>query len=1021
MPYFNVPGSQTVVGTTLQDSFFAFTRSSDLNDVAPDAVLSQLSWTTAILLASGASYTITAPSIQISTDLFDGGDRQDFLYGSNLSDAIFYNNGTISGGFGGFLSIEIFELGAGNDVIDLTAHGAGGLDYGKDTTINGGSGDDTVVGGAGRDTINGDSGDDLLIGWRGADTIAGGSGNDILYGDDFGFNGIAGDDVLRGGAGNDTLYGGARSDRLEGGDDSDSLYGGLGGDTLLGGAGDDLLVGDDAGTSGNDILSGEAGNDTLRGGDGDDELNGGTENDLLEGGNGIDALLGGLGDDALDGGGGADTLTGGGGADSLDGGADVDTARFTGLRSDYSIVENADGSLTVTDLRTGSPDGVDTVRNVEFFAFADVTIPAATGGGPFPPTIRSNGGGSTAAITVDENGTAVTTVQATDPESDPITYSIGGGADAALFTIDPATGVLSFLAAPDAEQPADADTNGIYEVVVVASDATGSDQQALAVTVANLNDNAPVIGSNGGGAAAAIMIPENSTAVTTVTATDADGQAITYSLSGTDAALFRIDPTTGVLTFAAPPDFEFPRDADGDNVYDVVVTASDGTNTDTQAIAITVTDINETGRTLTGNANNNIFSPTTTTVSLQTTGLNDTVYGLAGADTIDGGGGADLMYGGAGNDIYFVDSYTDDGNSGNDDQAIELAGEGTDLVNASVSFRLGAEVENLTLTGTAAINGFGNALANQLTGNSAANLLDGGLGADRISGGGGDDTLLGGAGADQLDGQAGADRMEGGADDDTYTVDTYSNDGNTANDDQVIELAGGGNDLVRASVSFTLGAEVERLTLTGTAAINGTGNALANTLTGNAAANILSGEAGNDTLLGGAGADTLLGGAGVDRLEGGADNDLLDGGSANDNLSGQAGLDVLAGGQGRDTLSGGLDADRFVFGLGDSAITSTGADIISDFLTGVDTIDLSVLAGPPAPGAYAEAAIATNTYADALSAANGLASSGSEFVFIAGTGNGWLFYDSNGDGSLDQAIVLTGVNTLGGFDASDLI
>lgn len=209
MPFLNAPGSQTVIGTTLQDSFFAFTRSTNLDDVAPDAVLSQLSWTTAILLANGAFYTITAPNVQISTDLYNGGERQDFLYGSNLSDAIFYNNGTISGGFGGFLNIELFELAAGNDFIDLTAHGAGGSDYAKDVTINAGVGDDIVVGGAGRDTINGDAGNDLLFGWRGADTINGGSGDDTLYGDDLGLNGIAGDDLLRGGAGNDLLYGGA--------------------------------------------------------------------------------------------------------------------------------------------------------------------------------------------------------------------------------------------------------------------------------------------------------------------------------------------------------------------------------------------------------------------------------------------------------------------------------------------------------------------------------------------------------------------------------------------------------------------------------------------------------------------------------------------------------------------------------------------------------------------------------------------------------------------------------------------
>ncbi|NKC34333.1 calcium-binding protein, partial [Roseomonas sp. BU-1] len=172
-----------------------------------------------------------------------------------------------------------------------------------------------------------------------------------------------------------------------------------------------------------------------------------------------------------------------------------------------------------------------------------------------------------------------------------------------------------------------------------------------------------------------------------------------------------------------------------------------------------------------------------------------------------------------------------------------------------VSFNLDANagvrfVEHLVLTGTANLNGTGNALANSLTGNAGNNLLNGGAGADTLNGGAGADTLLGGAGND------------------LYIVD--------ATTDRVFETTtatstvdAGGIDTVQSSVSFNLDANagvrfVEHLVLTGTANLNGTGNALANTLTGNAGRNQLNGGAGNDVLNGGAGADTMLGGAGND-------------------------------------------------------------------------------------------------------------------------------------------------------------
>jgi Ca2+-binding RTX toxin-like protein len=191
-----------------------------------------------------------------------------------------------------------------------------------------------------------------------------------------------------------------------------------------------------------------------------------------------------------------------------------------------------------------------------------------------------------------------------------------------------------------------------------------------------------------------------------------------------------------------------------------------------------------------------------------------------------------------------------------------------------VSFTLPGAVETLTLTGSAAIDGTGNDLANTITGNAAANRLTGGGAADSLTGGAGADTLDGGEGNDTLTGGTGADRMEGGAGDDLYFVDDLG--------DVVIEAPGGGLDKVSSTVTFTLGADLETLVFTGSAVVDGSGNDGANSLTGNSAANHLFGLAGNDTLTGGGGADTLDGGAGADSLTGGtgADRFVLNFGEA---------------------------------------------------------------------------------------------------------------------------------------------
>lgn len=256
----------------------------------------------------------------------------------------------------------------------------------------------------------------------------------------------------------------------------------------------------------------------------------------------------------------------------------------------------------------------------------------------------------------------------------------------------------------------------------------------------------------------------------------------------------------------------------------------------------------------------------------------DTLIGNAGNDRLDGGGGADRLIGGANDDRYIVDNALD--------RAIEAVAGGYDTVENSASFHLNANVEALVLTGTTAINGYGNVDPNAITGNSAANVLDG---KD------GNDTLMGNGGADVLNGGRGADMMTGGADNDVYYVDDAG--------DQVIEIAGGGADKVSASINYTLPDQVETLILTGIARV-GTGNALANAVTG---------TDGNDTLSGLEGMDTLKGGAGIDTIDGGSGND------------------ALFGGAGRDILTGGIGADRFSFLTGDSGPASAQTDRITDF------------------------------------------------------------------------------------------
>ncbi len=219
---------------------------------------------------------------------------------------------------------------------------------------------------------------------------------------------------------------------------------------------------------------------------------------------------------------------------------------------------------------------------------------------------------------------------------------------------------------------------------------------------------------------------------------------------------------------------------------------------------------------------------------------NDTLLGGTGNDVMIGGLGSDSMAGGAGNDTYGVDATTD--------RVSEASGQGADTVQSSITYTLGNYVENLTLlAGAGNING---------TGNSANNVMAGNEGNNSLASGSGNDSLSGGAGADTLNGGAGNDTMTGGTGNDYYYVGSAG--------DVVTESSGEGTDTVLAGISYTLGANLENLILSGSSGLGGTGNTGNNLLTGNAAANSLSGGSGNDTLRGAGGNDVLNGGSGSD-------------------------------------------------------------------------------------------------------------------------------------------------------------
>ena len=284
---------------------------------------------------------------------------------------------------------------------------------------------------------------------------------------------------------------------------------------------------------------------------------------------------------------------------SISGGADQ--AKFT-INSVTGILEfvsapdfevkgdaNSDGDYEV---QVKASDG-------SLFDTQDITVTVTDVSENGVPVIATNGGGVNASVSVMENQIEVTTVSATDSNSeDTLTYYISGGADQSKFRVHSSQGTLTFKTAPDFEVKSDANSDGIYEVQVSVSDGALTDTQNLFVTVSDMVENGyPVIYSDGGEDTASIIIDENKVVVTTVSALDSDvTDVLKYSISGgLDKNLFVIDSSTGVLKFYSAPNFEEPLDSDTNNTYEVQVTVSDSQLTDVQSINVTVINIIETG------------------------------------------------------------------------------------------------------------------------------------------------------------------------------------------------------------------------------------------------------------------------------------------------------------------------------------------------------------------------------------------------------------------------------------------
>ena len=846
----------------------------------------------------------------LGKDVMAGGKGDDIYVVDSTGDVV---NETVlninSGGTDKVESSVTFSLATRTNIENLELTAAG--------NING-------TGNALANLIQGNAGNNILDGGIGADTLKGGAGNDTYVLDNVGdvvdeeANADTGDQVrtaalitsLFTGIENYT-YLGVKAWAFTGDGNDNVLTGGAANDTLDGAGGNDTLLGN----GGVDTLIGTTGNDWLDGGIGADKMNGGVGNDTYvinvagdiideEGSGDLDDLvrssisvnLANLASGAIEhaillgvaainatGNSVANTLTGNDGANALDGAGGADTL-IGGKGSDIYTVDDVNDKVSETF--AGAAGGIDLVKSsADFTLSANVENLTLTG-----------------KADIDATGNELNNILVGNVGANVLDGGLGkdvmtGGKGDDIYVVDSAGDVVN------------------ETVLNINSGGTDKVQSSVTFSLATRTniENLELTGAgniNGTGNALANFIQGNA------------GNNILDGGIGADTLKGGAGNDTYIL----------------DNLSDVVdeegnADITDGVKTSV-LIAVAIADVEN--YTYTGikawnftgdNANNKI-----------TGGIgNDTLDGSAGDDWLDGGAGKDLLKGGVGNDTYVINVAGDSIDEGG---SVDI----DDLVRSSITVDLrtlaDGAVENAILLGALAINATGNNADNELTGNAGANILNGLIGADILAGGNGADTyivdnagdqviettggavggidlvrstvtyslaaslnvenltlemkagdinatgntgnnvLVGNEGANILDGGLGKDTMTGGKGDDTYFVDSA---GDVVNE-TVLNINGGGVDTVMSAVTFTLATRtnIEHLTLTGSANINGTGNALDNQITGNDSKNTLDGGIGNDTLDGGQADDTLIGGIGNDFLHGGEGIDKLTGGTGRD-------------------------------------------------------------------------------------------------------------------------------------------
>ncbi|MFA7281105.1 MAG: calcium-binding protein [Sterolibacterium sp.] len=780
--------------------------------------------------------------------------------------------------------------------------------------VPGSDANDVLNGTASLDMIEGQAGDDTLSGSQGGDTLKGGVGSDVYVIDDATYTLIEpygeGLDIVRSsvshalgtnldyleltgneaidGTGNgldNLLTGNAADNRLSGEGGADTLDGGEGADTLVGGAGNDMFVVDDDG----DVILEDAngGKDTVRaslsytlGADIESLIL--TGMDALDGtGNALDNfMIGNTAANRLEGGAGNDTLNGRTGADTLSGGPGDDTYVVDNIFDRVDELVNQGLDVVNASVSFHLPE------NIEDLVLTGRKTLTGTGN-----ALDNRLTGNASANTLDGGVGADT---------------LSGGLGNDVYCIDNAGDVVI-----------ENEGEGVDMVQSRVSYALGADLENLTLLGdASLNGSGNQFDNNLKGNAGANQLA------------GAQGNDTLDGGGGADT-----------LTGGTGNDLYWVNDA-GDQVVEAANEGIDGVMTTTShQLADNVEKLTLSGTMAingTGNVLNNL---------LIGNAAGNRLNGGLGKDTLKGGGGTDTLAGGAGDDVYVV--------SDAEARLIENSGEGLDTVQSTVDYALGANLERLSLLGTAALNATGNELDNQLTGNPA------------------DNQLIGGGGNDILNGGAGADTLVGGAGNDVYIIDNSG--------DVVLEYPDEGIDTVQSTRNYTLGDNLENLGLTGSAS-NAVGNALDNRITGNSGNNLLTGLHGNDTLNGGPGADTLSGGAGDDSymvddradrvveadsagedvvystvsyslpanvehlsLMGSAQTE----GSGNDldnQLTGNAGANTLNGGAGEDTLNGKSGSDRMSGGTGDDIyhVDNPGDVVIENLAEGKDTLMSSV-------------------------------------------------------------------------------